>query len=151
MKKILLLAIIVLSFIPIKAQNKIGAGIILGEPTGLSIKYRFNNLNSVEFGFGESAIREQKRNYYYLDYLFSINELTNFEGRETVYSGIGIQHITKGIANDLTWGIRGILGLEYMIEAFPLDIFSEVSYVVKFASEFNPSYTVVLGSRFYFN
>ena len=151
MKNILLLILLLFSFLSLNAQNRFGAGIILGEPTGLSLKYRINDTNSFEFGFGESAIRDQHRNYYFLDYQFGINDLTNFKGRETVYAGIGIQHITKGVANELTWGMRGVMGLEYMIDSLPIDIFSEISYVLKFASEFNPSYTIVIGSRFYFN
>ena len=151
MKNILLLALFLFCFISVNAQNQFGAGIILGEPTGLSFKYKINGSNSFEFGFGESAIRNQHRNYYFLDYQFGINNLMNFKGRETVYAGIGIQHITKGVSNDLTWGMRGVMGVEYMIDSLPVDIFSEVSYVVKFASEFNPSYTIVIGSRFYFN
>lgn len=150
MKKTVLMIFLLLSGI-ITAQNHLGAGLILGEPTGGSIKYRFNEMNSLEFGFGESAIRDQHRNYFYFDYLLGINNIMQFEGRETVYAGIGIQHITKGVSNDKTWGVRSVMGLEYMTDAYPLDIFSEVSYVIKFASEFNPSYTIVIGSRFYIN
>ena len=151
MKKSILLFLLGLIFLPavIKAQDSgIGLGIILGEPTGVSIKSWIGRREAfdvaVAWSFeGEGAI------HVHADYLFHNFRLFNVEKGDLVfYYGIGARIKT---ANKTQVGIRIPLGLSYLFEKDPLEIFFELGPIMNVSPKTLFRMTTGVGIRYYFD
>lgn len=123
MKKILLIAILGVLAIGIKAQDSgLGAGIIIGEPTGLSAKVWFSDIDALDAGLAWSI----SHNWIHLhaDYLrHSFDLIPVEEGQLPLYYGVGAR---IGLGTSIFVGARLPVGLDYFFEGLPLDIFIEI-------------------------
>jgi len=151
MKKITILFILVLILvlsIPGQAQQKkFGLGIILGEPTGVSAKYWTSNKSAFDLAASWSFVGE---NSFHLhgDYLFHNFNLFKVEkGRLPLYYGIGAR---IALQDKTRFGVRIPVGLSYLFDKTPLEIFIEIGPVMDLipATEFHVLGFV--GLRYYF-
>lgn len=109
-----------------------GAGIILGEPTGLSAKLWMSRSSAFDFAAAWSFYRNSSdgRNdegalYLHADYLHHFFGAIDVEqGKLVPYVGIGGKVV---FAEDFYMGVRVPLGLTYMFAKVPLDVFLEIS------------------------
>ncbi len=124
-----------------------GLGIILGEPTGISLKtwVRSNAAidGAVAWSFGQnSAI------HLHADYLFHDFNLFDVEsGKLPLFFGIGARFKAEPEAK---FGIRFPVGIAYIFEKAPLDIFLELGPVLDLAPGVSFGFTGSLGARYYF-
>ena len=93
MKKIVF--IISLSFLLISSSysqtERLGLGIVLGEPVGISAKLKTGFHNAYDFAFASSA-RENRTMLLQADYLWHNFDPTNLEsGSIPVYYGLGLR------------------------------------------------------------
>ncbi len=152
MKKIFSAVVITLlwfSFTSVYGQDKnIGLGIIVGEPTGVSFKYWTSSTTAFDAALAWSFIDEGAF-HLHADYLFhNFNLLRIPEGRLPFYYGIGgrIKTATKSRI-----GVRVPLGLAYMFNDTPVDIFLEVVPILDLAPKTDFKINAALGARYFFN
>ncbi|HEK86506.1 MAG: hypothetical protein ACPLZD_08060 [Candidatus Saccharicenans sp.] len=132
----------------IQAQQKnVGLGIILGEPTGLILKYWSSSTTAFDVAASWNFVN-QNSFHLHADYLFhSFNLFKVEKGKLPVYYGVGVR---LSLEDRTRFGIRIPLGISYMFDKAPFDIFMEVGPVMDVipATEF----TVLgfIGFRYYF-
>lgn len=123
MKKLFyILFLFLVSTLSISAQTSgKGVGIILGEPTGLSGKMWLNHVNAINaaaaWSFDKGALRLQAD---YVTHFFEFIDINS--GQLPVYIGIG-GHLT--FAKEFSAAVRIPVGLNYMFDRLPIDVFIE--------------------------
>ena len=129
------------------AQNSgnLGAGIILGDPMGLTAKFWFDNTRALDLGLGftgDSSV--------YADFLWQSWSLFRQpkEGKLGAYAGIGGR---LEVEEDSAFGIRVPFGANYWAPRNPIELFVELAPVFPLTSKRSTSLDAVLGARFYFN
>lgn len=130
--------------------HKLGAGIIIGEPTGGSVKYWLNRNMAVDGAAGWST-HDHSSLYFQGDLLwhqfglFPINE-----GRLPLYIGVGGLVRFRDDHRDDQAGVRVPVGVSYMFENTPVDVFAEVAPTLDVAPEARGEITGGVGIRFWF-
>ena len=149
MKRIYL--IILLMLIPIitsGAHNHgLGLGIILGEPTGISLKYWTSRTTAIDGAIAWS-LGKHDRIYFHGDYLWHIDNIINVSrGRLPIYYGVGAR---LGFNDDSSLGVRGVIGLDYQFTNVPVDIFLELVPVMNLAPSTDFDFNGAIGVRYFF-
>lgn len=148
-----LLLSIIIGFIPdaSKAQlneekvKSLGLGIILGEPTGASVKYWVSNNSAFDIGAAWSLAGRNEALHMHTDFLW--HSWFREEENLAFYYGLGGRVI---FADDAEAGIRVPLGLTYVFESVPLDLFLEAVPIVDLAPEAKFAGNGGVGIRYYF-
>lgn len=128
----------------LKAQdvsNRVGVGIMVGEPTGFSLKAWNSDRTAIDLGLAWSLGRYDAINIH-ADYLW--HNFTLFDeiesGRLPAYVGVGGRIIfaddypDPGESNAIV-GARIPVGVDYLFEDAPVGIFLEVAPVVNIIPE----------------
>lgn len=139
-----------------------GLGIMLGEPTGLSAKAWTGGRNAIGMGLAWGGWG--RGGYFHLhgDYLFHNFDLINVgAGRLPLYYGPGLRlrswtghrywhggHYHDGDRLDL--GVRFPVGLAYLFDHAPVDIFAEVVPTLDLVPATGLELDFALGARFWF-
>ncbi|MEQ8525169.1 hypothetical protein [Gracilimonas sp.] len=126
--------------------GNLGLGAMLGEPTGISIK-AWNNQKSA-FGFGAAwSFGRYDAIHLHGDYLLHswFNDVD--KGNLAFYYGIGARLV---LADDPAVGIRIPLGLNYVVEDAPIDLFVEAVPILDLAPSTDFDGNGALGIRYYF-
>ncbi len=120
---ILTLAVLCLSSTALAQERGFGLGVILGEPTGLSLKNWTGPKTAID---GAAAWSFTQGSFHvHVDYLLHSFGLFNVEkGKLLLYYGIGGSLDTE---EELRVGVRIPVGLNYNFEQAPLDIFFEIA------------------------
>lgn len=151
MKKLIVILLFGIFIIPthLTAQDSgFGLGIILGEPTGVSFKNWVGRREAfdvaVAWSFeGEGAI------HIHADYLFHNFRLFHIEkGDLVLYYGIGGRVKT---VHKTQVGVRIPLGLCYLFEKDPVEIFFELSPIMNLTPKTLFRMTTGVGVRYYFD
>lgn len=154
MKRILFLVIILISLSSFKTllgQDKgLGVGAMIGEPTGLSAKYWLNKNNALDFGLAYSFIRKNSALSIHADYIYHDFDMIKSDYRIPVYYGFGARlRFVNGDDNGL--GARGIIGIAWLADKAPVDIFFEVVPVFNLFPSTALNLDIALGARYYFD
>ena len=108
----------------ISAQDSgLGAGLIIGEPTGISAKSWLSSHDAIDAGLAWSI----SHGWFHIhaDYLRHAFGLIPVEkGQFPLYFGAGVK---IGLGNDVSIGLRVPVGLAYLFDGTPLDIFIEIA------------------------
>ncbi|HEY6435453.1 MAG TPA: hypothetical protein VIY47_02605 [Ignavibacteriaceae bacterium] len=128
--------------VPLLAQNhNFGLGVQLGEPTGLNAKLWTGNTNAVDFGLAWS-FEGRDEMVMQADYVWhSFDVFPVSSGELPLYFGIGGRAILR---DDPVLGARIPVGIAYMFESFPLDVFAEIAPILNLL----PSTSFDLGGGF---
>jgi hypothetical protein len=130
------------------SKNKnFGLGFILGEPTGLSIKKWIGSNIAID---GAAAWSFGRKNSLQLhaDCLFHIFNLVKVEELKfPLYYGIGSR---VKFNDDTRVGIRFPLGINYIFDKAPVDIFLEVVPILNVAPATEFDLNGAVGVRYYF-
>jgi len=151
LKKLIIALLFIFSMITIsKAQDRgFGAGIIIGEPTGLSGKYWIDDSRALDFGFGSSFVHTHTALSLHSDLIFHNYDVIKSEFRLPVYYGLGVRiHLSDKDGN--TFGARGVIGIAWMLNN-PFDVFFELAPVFNLFPETSLHLDLSLGGRYYFN
>ena len=126
-----------------------GAGIIIGEPTGIGIKLHLNSGNALAFGVAWS-LDEENELHVQGDYLYHNYDLIDVEeGEMPLYFGVGGRIKINEHADDNV-GIRFPVGLDYIFADYPFDIFLELVPILDLAPDTDFDLNGALGGRFWF-
>lgn len=143
-----LLVLVLLFSAPLAARdNEFGAGIILGEPTGLCFKTWVGHKAAIDGAIAWSFGNEEAI-HVHVDYL--IHDFRMFQARKgdlVFYYGFGgrIKAQEKSRV-----GIRIPLGVSYIFEKAPLDIFLEVAPGIDLVPSTDFWVNGSVGIRYYF-
>jgi hypothetical protein len=123
MKKLLAILLWFLPLLTLHGQETgLGIGMIIGEPTGLSAKMWMNEKNALDAGIawsfaGTGYLRVHS------DILWHSYPLNVEKGKLPVYYGVGAKLL---LSSELGLGIRVPVGLAYLFESAPVDLFAEL-------------------------
>jgi hypothetical protein len=126
-----------------------GAGIIIGEPTGVGIKTHLTSGNALAFGLAWS-LDEDNELHVQGDYLYHNYDLiTVEEGEMPLYFGIG-GRIKINEHKDDNVGVRFPVGLDYIFANAPFDIFLEIVPILDLAPDTDFDLNGAIGGRYWF-
>ena len=129
-------------------NNSVGLGIIVGEPTGFSFKYWTSSTTAFDASLAWSLIGEGAF-HIHADYIIhSFNLIRVPEGKLPFYYGIGARLKTSG---DTRLGVRVPLGLAYLFQNAPVDIFLEIVPILDLTPKTDFKINAALGARYFFN
>ena len=137
-----------------RAQDKFGLGLMVGEPTGLSLKYWLDKERAID---GAAAWSYSENDSFQLhgDYLFHDYEL--FDAHDLpFYYGLGARLKFKdsdgrGRNEDhAIFGLRVPLGVTYLFEDEPIELFFELVPVLDLSPDLELDINAAVGLRFYF-
>lgn len=163
-KSIILIAafLLLINFKPVYAQSspkgkQLGFGIVFGEPFGGTLKYWTNTKNAYVFDIGASYFGSPRIG---VDYLWHFNA---FNSRNVnLYAGPGAA-LGFGVGHGIWYndqgafyyrsgvglGIRGVLGVDFVPENSPFEMFFEAGLLIGITPNFGSAGDVALGVRFY--
>jgi len=131
-----------------QAQDRgFGLGIILGEPTGINFKH-WTGYKTALVGAAAWAFGREDAFHLHMDYVLHHYRLIKAE-RHTIpfYYGIGFRF--KDEREDRL-GIRFPLGIIFMFDEAPVDIFLEIVPIFDFVPETGLSFNAGIGARYFF-
>ena len=148
-KRILLISTIFIVFTATASgqSSGFGAGIMLGEPTGISLKNWISKTNAwdagIAWGFGKHGAFHLHGDYLWHKYgLIDVDK-----GTLPLYYGVGVRFL---FADDTHVGIRGVVGLDYLFDGLPLDVFLELVPIFDIVPGTGFSFNGALGVRYFF-
>jgi hypothetical protein len=139
------------------AQDQLGIGLIVGEPTGLSAKYWLDEEHAIDaaaawsFWDGDGLQLHADYLWHNFDLLGSIAACDMLP----VYYGVGARlkfrdndcrHNNDG---DTVFGIRVPVGISYLFDGAPFDVFAEIVPILDFAPDVDLHLNIAVGLRFY--
>ena len=129
--------------------RRFGAGAMVGEPTGASLKYWMTPRAALDGGLGTS-FHGKDSFHIHADYLYHLFDLIPVEsGRLPVYFGGGLRGKIRDNRDDVM-GFRAVAGLNYLFEDEPVDVFFEAGPVFDVTPDTDVNYTVAVGARYWF-
>jgi hypothetical protein len=150
---LLVLTLFVLTVAVGCAQGNVGLGVILGEPTGLSLKIWPEHSAAFDLAAGWSLDGDE---WFYLhgDFLIHNYRLEKeieeeIEGDLPFYYGIGARALLRE-DHDSRIGIRIPLGLDYRFADRKFDVFVEIAPILDLLPETEFSLSGGIGVRYFF-
>lgn len=131
-----------------KPDNRFAAGIIIGEPTGISLKMWQTNTKAVDAGIAWSLGKNSHLSLH-ADYLFHKFIIASNEGMKIpLYYGIGAR---VKLQDETKLGIRFPIGIDYLFRNVPIDVFFEIVPVFDLVPETSFDFGAVIGIRYNFS
>lgn len=152
LKKTIIIAILLCTlFTGIFAQTKgLGVGIMLGEPTGVGVKFWLDKISALDLGLAWSFL-EPVSFRIHGDYLAHfLNPFPEPLNNLFFYAGLGIRVNISTLPEMIALGIRIPLGIGYFINALPLDIFLEIAPGLNLLLETASTIGFLFGVRYFF-
>lgn len=138
--------LLLLSTALLQSQNKLGFGVYLGAPTGITVKYLISKANSVDLLF---AWRFNDAFFAQGHYNFNISELERYKnGVFNFYVGPGL-FFKASSKNKDSFGVSGNFGVNYFLKE-RYEFFFELSPKVGLIPGTDFDLTGGIGFRFYF-
>ena len=130
------------------AQSRpFGLGLVIGEPTGISGKYWFNENNAVD---GAMAWNYNYEGFFHVhaDYLWHWTDIIEVDqGTLPIYVGVGGR---VGFGDDIRVGARVPVGIEYIFDNEMFDIFIEVAPLLDLVPGTEFGVQGGIGGRYFF-
>lgn len=148
LNKMVIMVSILFCAVPMYSQNhNFGVGMQVGEPTGLDAKLWTDENNALDFGLGWS-FEGPNEMIMQVDYVWhSFDVFPVSQGELPLYFGIGGRAILN---DDAVLGARMPLGIAYMLESFPLDVFVEIEPILNLTPATDFDVGGGFGARFRF-
>jgi len=128
-------------------KTGVGVGALLGEPLGASVKAWVSETTAIDGGVGYANYGDGGLQLHG-DYLFhNFDLLSAGSGRLPVYFGIGAR---VKFADDTHVGFRGPIGVSYMLDTTPIDVFAEVAPILDFTPNWRVEWNAAIGARYWF-
>ena len=125
----------------------VGLGIIIGEPTGLSMDFVLSKHNSIAAAAAWSFDGDPSLQAH-LDYLFRARDLITIDRTAIpLYFGVGGRVKTSP---DERIGVRFPVGMQFALGRSPMEAFFELAPVLDIAPESRLSFNAAVGLRGYF-
>ena len=139
------------------SQGGLGLGIILGEPTGVSLKGWLDGTAAVDAAAAWSFSGHDSFQLHadYLMHYFDVLEADDLSGVLPAYIGIGgrirLKEEHRGDDDeDVTLGARIPFGMTYIPDSAPVDVFVEFVPILDLVPDTDFDLAAGFGARFYF-
>jgi len=130
-------------------RKKFGVGVIVGEPTGITIKYMLDDKSAIDAGIGWETSGDNEF-HIYGDYLYHMNDLIKVpHGKLPLYFGGGLRFIDREKKKDKL-GIRIPVGIEYLFKNVSLGAFFELVPILNLTPDTDFDFEAGIGIRFFF-
>jgi hypothetical protein len=130
------------------AQGNFGLGIILGEPTGVSGKLWLSERSAIDMAAAWSFGGHDDAFHLHADYLLHNFDLISVsKGRLPIHFGVGAR---VKFEDDSKLGVRVPVGLTYIFDGAPLDIFFEIAPILDLIPDTEFEANAAIGIRFFF-
>lgn len=126
-------------------SHDFGFGVMLGEPTGFTVKSWLGSRSAFDIGAAWSLSGKEEAVHLHADYLF--HSWFEDPGNLAFYYGIGGRIIFSG---DATAGVRVPFGLNYLFDVAPFDLFVEVAPILNLNPDIEFAGNGAVGLRYYF-
>lgn len=132
-----------------QAAPPLGAGIMVGEPSGGTLKLWVDRDEAWVFGLGVSTMNDPSIQGQ-VDYVLHIYEITQAVGlsKTPVYAGLGFR-LNGPEDGSVEAGIRLPVGLARFFDRENVEIFAEVAPVLNLTPDFKGDINFAVGIRFY--
>jgi hypothetical protein len=132
------------------AASGFGAGLILGEPTGLSLKGWLSSKTALDFDLGGEWERRSavQMNADYLIHSFDLLHVDR--GELPVYFGLG-GRLAFPEHRDTRAGFRFPVGIAYEFPDMPVEVFAEIAPIIDVAPAGALRWNGGIGLRYYFH
>ncbi|MCB0272163.1 MAG: hypothetical protein KDD46_04040 [Bdellovibrionales bacterium] len=134
-------------------KRPLGVGFILGEPTGLSMKYNLGPTTAIDGGAAWSFSGKDSF-HLHSDLLFHTNNLFSVQNEDIrtngfdLYYGAGLR--LKFNDGDDSFGIRAPIGLEYLFHDAHLGVFFEFAGILDLTPDTDFNINAGIGLRYFF-
>lgn len=130
-------------------RGPFGLGIILGEPTGLDLKWFLSNVNAVEGAIAWS-FSDDTDVHIQVDYLYHFYDWIEVKkGLLPVFIGVGGRVAFREHRDDRL-GVRVPVGLSYEFDGGVADVFGELVPILDLAPDTDFDFEGAIGARFWF-
>jgi hypothetical protein len=130
------------------AREGFGLGIIVGEPTGVCGKLWLSPSTAMD-GAAAWSIADEGALHLHADFLVHRFDLLHIErGQLPFYYGVGGR--IKFQEGDTRLGVRVPVGLAYLFESTPIDLFLEIVPLLDLAPETDFTLNGSIGVRYFF-
>ena len=153
---IIALLTVLLAASAVMAEEGLGVGVIVGEPTGISLKKWIGADRAID-GAAAWSLSGNNSLQLHADYLFHDFGLLipgNINGKLPVYVGIGgrilIDDNSHDHHNDTVVGVRVPFGISYLMAKAPVEIFLEIVPILDVVPSTELDLNAAIGARFYF-
>jgi hypothetical protein len=127
----------------------VGLGVMVGEPTGLSLKVWSGSRTAFDAAVGWS-LDESDWIYAHADYLWHRYDLEiDFPGALPFYMGVGARVLLHE-GDDSMVGVRVPFGLDYLTRDRRFDVYIEVAPIVDLVPDTELGVSGGIGARYYF-
>ena len=142
-----------------QAKDGVGVGIMIGEPTGLSLKKWVDTTRAIDAGIAWSFSDNASLHFHgdYLFHRFDILSVPELRGVLPVHFGLGfrlkLKEDNRGRGrndDDVMVGIRVPFGVSYLFADAPADIFAEIVPILDVAPKTDFRLNAAIGARYYF-
>lgn len=125
-------------------QLDFGAGIIIGDGIGITGRYNVSKKNAFE---GMLSMPSENKLSIAMDYVWNDYKALPKaeEGVLALVYGCGI-----AIRDGGQLGLRGKIGIEYVFENYPFDVFLELAPVLKISPSMGMYFSGGIGARYFF-
>lgn len=145
--------IMILLPISISAKEKgpVGVGLVVGSPSGLSLAWRMDDINTIQAAFAWSFMNNPGVSAT-ADYLFHFDDVLTID-KITIplYAGLGVKLDLPLVENTIFGlGLRIPLGARWVFTEVPLELFLEIAPGMRFIPESAFDFGFCFGGRWYF-
>ncbi len=131
--------------------NPFGLGIISGEPTGVSGKFWIDGNSAIDgavaWSFAKDFNFHIHADWLFHNWTFLKKSFEVEQGEIPLYYGVGGR---MRFDDDPRVGVRFVVGLAYMWDNAPFDVFFEVAPVLDLAPETELDGNIAIGVRYWF-
>lgn len=163
MKKFLFIFALACAFVffggSARAQDHgFGIGVVAGEPTGVNAKLWVGDRSALDAGFGLSIGGDRIANntrgtwsrfHLHADYLYHFFDVIRSSMRMPLYFGAG-PRLNFGGGYGASFGLRGVAGIDWLVEKSPIDVFVEVAPVFQVGYDVGAGLEGGVGVRYFF-
>ncbi len=126
-----------------------GVGLMVGEPTGANLKFWLSDVSAIDAVAG-ITLDDDNDFVAHADYLYHFNDVVVFDhSRFAVYFGGGPRFQARDRQDDV-FGIRAVMGVDYIFDDIPVDVFVEAGPQFDITPDDDVSFTAGAGARFWF-
>lgn len=148
MKKTILILIVIAATTGLFSQNSgLGAGIIVGEPTGISLKYWTGNSTAFDGAIAWSFGNEDALHLHADMLMHNPDLIAVTQGSLPVYYGLGVK---IKLEDKSKLGIRIPVGIAYQFVEAPFDIFLEIVPLLDLVPATDFGLNAAIGVRYFF-
>ena len=130
-------------------DKKIGAGLLIGEPTGFTFKSWISETEAVDASIAWSFNSNEKITLQVDLLRHKLNLISLNRGKVPLYYGLGSRlTVIEGSSSAL--GIRGVGGIEYIFDTVPVELFLEIGPVMQIVPGTVMDISGGFGIRYYY-